>query len=222
VADSREALWNNRAMSNRYWIIVAVIAIAAAGAGAYIAHLGRQADAPVLESGTLLPTPKVLADFDLVDTTGAPASLATLRGHPTLVFFGFTHCPDVCPTTLLKLARITKAAAVPGLRVVFVTVDPARDTPEALKPFVARYHPRLLGLTGTPEQIAAVAKAYVVTYNKVEGSAPDRYLMAHSQLAFLMDPDGKPVALLPLDDPSSDIDEGAPDKVAAELAKWVK
>ena len=62
----------------------------------------------------------------------------------------------------------------------------------------------------------------MVTYNKVPGSAPDRYLMAHSQLAFLMDPDGKPLALLPLDDPSTDADEGAPDKVAAELAKWVK
>ena len=74
----------------------------------------------------------------------------------------------------------------------------------------------------TPDQIAAVAKAFVVTYNKVPGSAPDRYLMAHSQLAFLMDPEGKPLALLPLDDPATDIDEGAPDKVAAELAKWVK
>ena len=105
---------------------------------------------------------------------------------------------------------------------MFVTIDPARDTPAALKPFVSRYHPRLLGLTGTPEQVAAVAKAYVVSYHKVEGSAPDRYLMAHTQLAFLMDPAGKPLALLPLDDPSTDSDEGAPDKVAADLAKWVK
>jgi protein SCO1/2 len=105
---------------------------------------------------------------------------------------------------------------------MFITVDPERDTPAALKAFVSRYHPRLIGLTGTPEQIAAVAKAYVVTYNKVPGSAPDRYLMAHSQLAFLMDPAGKPLALLPLDDPSTEPDEGAPDKVAAELAKWVK
>ena len=91
-----------------------------------------------------------------------------------------------------------------------------------LKAFVSRYHPRLIGLTGTPEQIAAVAKEYVVSFHKVEGSAPDRYLMAHTQLAFLMDPAGKPLALLPLDDPSTDADEGAPDKVAADLGKWVK
>ena len=122
------------------------------------------------------------------------------------------------------LAQFEKAAPERGTKVqpLFVTVDPARDTSEALKPFVARYHPRLLGLTGTPEQISAAAKAFAVTYNKVEGSAPDRYLMAHNQLAFLMDPEGKPLALLPLDDPSTDADEGTPDAVAAELEKWVK
>ena len=122
------------------------------------------------------------------------------------------------------LSQFEKADAARGAKVapMFITVDPDRDTPAALKPFVSRYHPRLIGLTGTPEQIAVVAKAYVVTYNKVLGSAPDRYLMAHSQLAFLMDPQGKPLALLPLDDPSTDPDEGAPDKVAAELAKWVQ
>src|SRR3546814_3245912 len=87
---------------------------------------------------------------------------------------------------------------------LFSTIDPSRDTPQALKPFVERYHPRLLGLTGTPEQIAAVAKEYVVVYNKVEGSAPDRYLMAHTQIAFLMGPDDKPLAMLPVDDPSTD------------------
>jgi protein SCO1/2 len=122
------------------------------------------------------------------------------------------------------LSAFEKSDAARGARVapMFITVDPERDTPAALKAFVSRYHPRLIGLTGTPEQIAAVARAYVVTYNKVPGSAPDRYLMAHSQLAFLMDPAGKPLALLPLDDPSTEPDEGAPDKVAAELAKWVK
>lgn len=166
--------------------------------------------------------------FTLIDQNGKTVRDTDFAGKYRLVYFGYSFCPDICPVDLQKLMRglshFEKSDPARGAKVapIFITVDPARDTPEALKPFVGRYHPRLFGLTGTPEQIAAVAKAYVVTYNKVPGSAPDRYLMAHSQLAFLMDPEGKPLALLPLDDPSTDPDEGAPDKVAAELAKWVK
>lgn len=166
--------------------------------------------------------------FTLTDQNGRTVSDTDFAGKYRIVYFGYSFCPDICPVDLQKLmrglAQFEKADAARGAKVtpMFITVDPERDTPAALKPFVSRYHPRLLGLTGTPEQIATVAKEFVVTYNKVPGSAPDRYLMAHSQLAFLMDPDGKPMALLPLDDPSTDADEGAPDKVAAELAKWVK
>lgn len=166
--------------------------------------------------------------FTLVDQNGKTVSDTDFAGQYRLVYFGYSFCPDICPVDLQKLmrglAQFEKDDAARGAKVapLFITVDPARDTPAALKPFVARYHPRLLGLTGTPEQIAAAAKAYVVTYHKVDGSAPDRYLMAHSQLAFLMGPDGKPLALLPLDDPSTEKDEGAPAAVAAELAKWVK
>lgn len=166
--------------------------------------------------------------FTLTDQNGRTVRDTDFAGQYRLIYFGYSFCPDICPVDLQKLmrglAQFEKADAARASKVapLFITVDPDRDTPEALKPFVARYHPRLLGLTGTPEQIAATAKAFVVTYNKVSGSAPDRYLMAHSQLAFLMDPDGKPLALLPLDDPTTDPDEGAPAKVAAELAKWVK
>ncbi|WP_200879091.1 SCO family protein [Sphingopyxis sp. MWB1] len=166
--------------------------------------------------------------FTLVDQNGRTVTDADFAGNYRLVYFGYSFCPDICPVDLQKLmrglAQFEKADAERGARVqpIFISIDPARDTPEALKPFVERYHPRLLGLTGTPAQVAAAAKAYVVTYHKVDGSAPDRYLMAHSQLAFLMDPDGKPLALLPLDDPTTDADEGRPELVAAELAKWVK
>jgi len=171
---------------------------------------------------------KIGGPFTLTDQDGKTVRDTDFAGKYRLVYFGYSYCPDICPVDLQKLMRglsaFEKSDPARGARVapMFITVDPERDTPAALKAFVSRYHPRLLGLTGTPEQIAAVAKAYVVTYNKVPGSAPDRYLMAHSQLAFLMDPAGKPLALLPLDDPSTDADEGAPDKVAAELAKWVK
>ena len=171
---------------------------------------------------------KIGGPFTLTDQNGKTVSDTDFAGRYRLIYFGYSYCPDICPVDLQKLMRglaaFEKSDPARGAKVapIFITVDPERDTPAALKPFVSRYHPRLLGLTGTSEQIAAVAKAFVVTYNKVPGSAPDRYLMAHSQLAFLMGPDGKPLALLPLDDPSTEPDEGAPGKVAADLAKWVK
>lgn len=194
--------------------------------GAALAGCNAPADAPAATPP--LAGARIGGPFTLTDQDGKTVSDTDFAGKYRLVYFGYSFCPDICPVDLQKLMRglsqFEKTDPARGAKVVpmFITVDPARDTPAALKPFVNRYHPRLLGLTGTPAQIAAVAKAYVVTYNKVEGSAPDRYLMAHSQLAFLMDPDGKPLALLPLDDPTTDPDEGAPDKVAADLAKWVK
>lgn len=183
---------------------------------------GTPAERPPLEGA------RIGGPFTLTDQNGKAVRDADFAGKYRLVYFGYSFCPDICPVDLQKLmrglAQFEKADPARGAKVqpIFISIDPARDTPEALKPFVARYHPRLLGLTGTAEQVAAAAKAYVVTYNKVEGSAPDRYLMAHTQLAFLMDPDGKPLSLVPLDDPTTDADEGAPDKVAADLVKWVK
>jgi protein SCO1/2 len=183
---------------------------------------------PAADARPPLEGAKIGGAFTLTDQDGKTVRDTDFAGKYRLVYFGYSFCPDICPVDVQKLMRglaaFEKSDPARGAKVqpIFITVDPERDTPAALGPFVARYHPRLLGLTGTPEQIAAVAKAFVVTYHKVDGSAPDRYLMAHSQLAFLMDPAGKPLVLLPLDDPSSDIDEGAPDKVAADLQKWVK
>lgn len=194
--------------------------------GAALAGCNAPAGAPAADPP--LAGARIGGPFTLTDQDGKTVRDTDFAGRYRLVYFGYSFCPDICPVDLQKLMRglsqFEKADAARGAKVapMFITVDPDRDTPAALKPFVSRYHPRLVGLTGTPEQIAAVAKAYVVTYNKVPGSAPDRYLMAHSQLAFLMDPQGKPLALLPLDDPSTDPDEGAPDKVAADLAKWVR
>ncbi len=193
--------------------------------GAALAGCNASGDAPAARPP--LEGARIGGPFTLTDQDGKTVKDSDFAGKYRLVYFGYSFCPDICPVDLQKLmrglAQFEKSDAARGAKVqpLFISIDPARDTPAALKPFVARYHPRLLGLTGTPEQVAAAAKAYVITYNKVEGSAPDRYLMAHTQLAFLMDPDGKPLALVPLDDPSTDVDEGAPDKVAADLAKWV-
>lgn len=166
--------------------------------------------------------------FALTNQRGEAVTDRNFDGQYRLIYFGYSFCPDVCPVDLQKLmqglARFERQDAERGARVapIFITVDPARDTQAALGPFVARFHPRLQGLTGSDAAIASVAKAFVVSYQKQEGSAPDRYLMAHSQLAYLMGPKGEPIALLPIDDPSTQIDEGSPDLVAAELARWVK
>jgi protein SCO1/2 len=193
-----------------------------------VALAGCDGAAPAPDARPPLEGARIGGPFTLTDQNGRTVRDSDFAGQYRIVYFGYSFCPDICPVDLQKLmrglAQFEKAAPALGAKVqpLFVTIDPARDTPEALKPFVSRYHPRLLGLTGTPEQIAQVAKEFVVVYNKVEGSAPDRYLMAHTQIAFLMGPGGKPLAMLPVDDPTTDADEGAPDKVAADLAKWVK
>src|ERR1700741_1551373 len=109
------------------WLLVAIAALCAALAGFWLAR-ELDSSAPQLASGTWLARPRPLGDFQLTDHLGRPFTAQDLRGKPSLVFFGFTHCPDVCPTTLVKLAQAIKSAHVPGLNVVFVTIDPARDT----------------------------------------------------------------------------------------------
>jgi protein SCO1 len=166
--------------------------------------------------------------FTLTNQRGETVKDSDFAGQYRLIYFGYSFCPDVCPVDLQKLmqglARFEKMDAGRGARIapIFITVDPARDTPESLAPFVARYHPRLLGLTGSDAAIAAAAKAFVVSYQKQEGSAPDKYLMGHTQNAYLMGPKGEPLALLPLDNPATQLDEGSPDLVAAELDRWTE
>ena len=169
------------------WLLPA--AACAALAGFWVAHeLDR--DSPQLASGTWLPQPKVLPSFTLTDTTGGAFTPRELSGAPTLLFFGFTHCPDVCPTTLLKLAQIVRRAAVPGLRVVFVSVDPQRDTPAVLGMYVHAFDPQFQGLTGAPAAIGRLAAALGVVMSRVELPGGD-YTMDHSAVVFLLDDAGR-------------------------------
>jgi protein SCO1 len=174
------------------WLLVAA-AVCAGALGFYLAHqLDR--GGPQLASGTWLPTPKGIADFQLLDTTGRPFTHAELAGAPTLVYFGFTHCPDVCPTTLLKLAQVKKLASVPGLRVLFVSIDPQRDAPAPLGLYVHAFDGSFLGATGDPHAIAAVARNFGVAVNRVELPGGD-YTMDHSSVIFLLDDAARIVAI---------------------------
>ncbi|HEV7609930.1 MAG TPA: SCO family protein [Steroidobacteraceae bacterium] len=181
-------------MSNRYWISIAAIAVAAALAGVYVARLVSQPAVPSLESGTSLPQPRALAEFNLVDSHGAPQPTAALRGHPTLVFFGFTHCPDVCPTTLALLASVQKQVAMPGLKVALISVDPERDTPEQLGKYISSFGGDLIGLTGTASEIVKTTKSFGVAASRVDLPGGD-YTMDHSATVFALDSEARIVAV---------------------------
>jgi cytochrome oxidase Cu insertion factor (SCO1/SenC/PrrC family) len=141
-----------------------------------------------------LGTPDVGGPFTMVDHTGQSVSEKTYLGKPMLMFFGFTYCPDVCPTELQVMAAALETLGEQGkdIQPVFVSVDPARDTPEVMKSYVENFGPRFIGLTGTMEQVAAMAKTYKVFFEKQEdAAAPDQYLMDHSSTIYLMGADGK-------------------------------
>lgn len=131
--------------------------------------------------------------FSLVDHTGKRVTERDFLGKYLLIFFGYTYCPDICPTELQVMSAALDQMGEKGEEVlpVFITVDPERDTPEVLKTYVENFHPRLVGLTGTPEEVAAVAKAYRVYYSKAAGAGAGDYLMDHSSILYLMGPDGK-------------------------------
>ena len=154
----------------------------------------NQPAVPSLEAGTSLPAPRVLAPFNLLDTQGAPASERTLRGHPTLVFFGFTHCPDVCPTTLALLTSVQKQAAIPRLKIALISVDPERDTPQQLGQYISSFGGDLIGLTGSAPEIVKATKSFGVAASRVDLPGGD-YTMDHSATVFVLDSGARIVAV---------------------------
>lgn len=139
--------------------------------------------------------PRIGGPFTLVDHTGKTVTDADFRGRFMLVFFGYTYCPDVCP---ISLSRNSQALDLLGERAdkivpILITIDPERDTPEQMAPYVAVFGPRFVGLTGSKDQVAAAAKAYGIYYAKAEqpGAAPGQYLMDHSSVTYLIGPDGR-------------------------------
>jgi len=157
--------------------------------------------------------------FTLTDKAGRTVRWSDFAGKYRMVYFGYTFCPDACPMDVAAMMRgyglFDKAQPKLAAQVqpLFITIDPARDTPAIVGEFAAAFSPKLLGLTGTPAQIDAAAKAFAVYYAKGKQTSGG-YLMDHSRVAYLMGRQGEPIAILP-------VDKGPP-AVAAELAKWVK
>jgi protein SCO1/2 len=132
--------------------------------------------------------------LNLPDLNGQPRTLGDFKGKVTVVFFGYTQCPDVCPTTMAELAQVKKSLGADGDRVqgVFVTIDPERDTPEILKSYMASFDPSFVALRGTLEQTAAAAKEFKVFYAKVPGATEGSYTMDHTAGTFILDAQGNP------------------------------
>lgn len=132
-------------------------------------------------------------EFALTDANGTLRTLADFRGKAVVVFFGFTYCPDVCPTAMATLADAMRQLGPDAERIqgLFITIDPERDTPELLSRYVAAFHPTFIGLSGDAAATARVAKEFKVVYQKAPGRTPDTYTMDHSAGMFVFDPDGR-------------------------------
>ena len=132
-------------------------------------------------------------DFALTDHTGKPRTLADFKGKAVLVFFGYTQCPDVCPTTMSEMAAVMQALGPQAdkLQVLFITVDPERDTQELLSQYVPAFHPNFLGLRGDAAQTAAVAKEFKVFFSKQAGKTEGSYTMDHTAGSYVFDPQGR-------------------------------
>jgi protein SCO1/2 len=132
-------------------------------------------------------------DFQLPDQDGKIRSLKDFQGKLVVLFFGYTQCPDVCPTTMTELAQVKKELGADGdkLQVLFVTVDPERDTPQVLKGYMANFDPSFIALRGSPEQLAVMAKDFKVFYKKTEGKTPTSYSMDHSAASYVYDTKGQ-------------------------------
>jgi protein SCO1 len=187
-------------------VLAAVFAGAAALAGITLALWPREPAATRVSD--------VGGPFKLIDHNGRMVTEADFKGRPFLVFFGFTHCPDVCPTALFEMSETFRrlGADAEKARALFISVDPERDTPEKLKQYLSSFDPRIVGLTGTPADIAAATKAYKAYAKKVPLERGE-YTMDHSAIVYLMDRNGRFVAPFNLKRPA--------DQAAADLRRYL-
>ncbi len=195
--------------------IAMALTLAAVTLGACNGNTAAQADKPPLAGA------RIGGPFALTDQDGKTVRDTDFAGKYRLVYFGYTYCPDVCPTDMQKMGRALRTlekqdpAYAAKIQPIFITIDPDRDKPAQVKQFVTAFHPRIIGLTGTPEQIAAVAKSYGAYFKKMAPSEPGgAYLMDHAATIYLMGKQGEPLALI-----TRDITET---EMIAEIRKWAK
>lgn len=164
-----------------------------AGAGVFTAVLGACTEAKPQFKAIDVTGAEYAKDFQLPDHQGKVRQLKDFKGKVVVMFFGYTQCPDVCPTTMTEVAEAKKLMGAQGDKVqgLFVTLDPERDTPEVLNAYMANFDPSFIALRPTPEQLATVAKDFKVYYKKAEGKTPTSYTMDHTAASFIYDAQGR-------------------------------
>jgi protein SCO1 len=191
---------------NRLLLVLSVIALSVGvlAATAYVVT----PDKPVLRA------PVIGGAFTLTGQDGHAVTDAAFKGEPLLVFFGYTHCPDVCPTSLFEISEVFKAmGADKKVQALFITIDPERDTPETMKEYLSAFDPRIVGLSGDPAQTVAVEKAFRVYAKKVPGPHGNDYTMDHTAIVYLLDKQGQFVNAFNLD--------RSPQEAAKELERYL-
>ncbi len=183
-------------------ILILILAVAVVGAALWLRPGEEPQAVPPELMGVLRPQPKALAPFSLVDQHGQPFGLDGLKGKTSLLFFGFSHCPEICPTTLTTLAAVKRELAkTPGaiddLQVILVTVDPERDTPEVLAEYIRNFDPAFIALTGDKPEIDSLGKQFGAGYVREEGEAAGEYVFSHTSSIFLVDPEARLIAAFP-------------------------
>ncbi|MFC1719636.1 SCO family protein [Pseudomonadota bacterium] len=196
---------NNPKSSNFRLVALAIfVGVLSAAAGISFWNVMKGPPQPSTAALMVLPEPRVIADFALVDNKGQPFSLGNLRGHWSLLFFGFTNCPDICPSALYDLNLVTEQLekqrdeGLPPVQVIFVSVDPERDTAEKLSEYLAYFNPGFIGVTGNQAQLAPLTLQLGVAY-QIEEHQPGaaHYAVYHSASFLLTDPDGHLYGVFP-------------------------
>lgn len=185
-----------RRMNRKTIILVLIAGLIAATLGLLLGQRLASSEPPEI-SGLLYPEPRPVPQFELVDGSGERFTREDLRGHWSWLFFGFTHCPDVCPTTLTTLDRALQAIpeGKPQPEVLFVSVDPQRDTADKIGAYVEYFNPDFRGVTGSQTQIEALTRALGIAYSYTPIEGSDNYTVDHTAAILLTDPDGRVVAV---------------------------
>jgi protein SCO1 len=176
-------------------VALVVIAVVALGAGAVAGRWWSSSNNPPDIAGFVYPQPRVMSPVTLIAHDGTSFTLDRLHGKWSFVYFGYTYCPDVCPTTLAELARVhallAQAGADRDTQYIFVSVDPKRDTPQHLAQYVGHFDKQLIGVTGTRAELDKLTRQVGVAYDYPEGTDGDNYTVSHSSIVALFDPDAR-------------------------------
>lgn len=178
---------------NKQTLVLAALAVVAIAAGLAVGVRSFRPEAPTEIAGFVYPEPKAIAPFKLTQHDGSPFDAQALEGHWSFVYFGYTYCPDVCPTTLADLSRVQQALEAQGLdadnRYFFVSVDPKRDTPKRLGEYVVHFNKKFVGVTGETDALKQFTQPLGVGYAFPEGTSGDNYPVDHASLILLFGPD---------------------------------